>query len=162
MNAPNYIAEFLQSPFTGKTDIVKSNGYTKTNYFKAYKEQGKSNLYFTKGKSGVYVIKEKGEIVYVGNSGSNLYKTITRHFQNWDDPTQARITYVDKNLSNYTIMIVFCNKEKAERLERGLICKLQPRDNAQKYNDLCQTSPEVKAVEQVESINYTDIDDLPF
>jgi hypothetical protein len=100
-----------------------------TKFFKPYAKPGSTNLKFTDGKSGVYVIKRPGEAktLYVGMSGSNLYKTITRHFQAWPDPTQVRVTYSQK--SNIVIRVIFTTPKQAERLERYLIQKYKPTDN---------------------------------
>lgn len=92
----------------------------------------KFNLGFTKGKSGVYIIKENGKIVYIGYSYSNLYKTITRHFQNWNHRYQRVVTYANLVHSNrYTIRVVFTSPNKAKKLEEALTTKYQPRDNDQ-------------------------------
>lgn len=82
----------------------------------------------TCNQSGVYFIKSNrtGEIVYIGFSGSNLYKTITRHFQTWNDFFQLRKVY-SKN--NYTIRVIFTHPKRAAILEQYLINKYKPRDN---------------------------------
>ena len=92
----------------------------------------KTNIAFTQNKSGVYIIYPAGsqKAVYIGYSGNNLYKTILRHFQSWDDPRQIRVTYPKQG---YNIRIVFCTPLQAERLERALIVKHKPKDNPYKY-----------------------------
>lgn len=104
------------------------------------------------GKKGVYLIcsKRTKEPLYIGMSGSNVYKTMTRHLQRWDDPTQQRTTY--KNRGAYLVRIVFTNTEKqAERLEKALIIKHRPRDNPDKleqYTEKDIKAPEKKEVEK--------------
>lgn len=106
-----------------------------TKYFKPYKKPQSTNLKFTEGKSGVYLIKRKGDTkpVYVGMSGSNLYKTITRHFQSWEDPRQVRVTYSQK--SDIVIRVILTTPKQAERLEKYLVLKYKPEDNPNKYEN---------------------------
>ena len=100
-----------------------------TKFFKPYKKPQSTNLKFTDGKAGVYIIKRPGATkpLYVGMSGSNLYKTITRHFQAWPDPSQVRVTYSQK--SNIVIRVILTTPKQAERLEKYLILKYKPTDN---------------------------------
>lgn len=104
-----------------------------TKFFKPYKKPQSTNLKFTENRSGVYLLKRKGDTkpVYVGMSGSNLYKTITRHFQSWNDPSQVRVTYSQK--SDIMIRVIFTTPKQAERLERYLVLKYKPVDNPNKY-----------------------------
>ena len=101
-----------------------------------YDSKGKARIQSIKKRSGIYIIKENNKIVYVGMSGYNLYKTMYRHFQSWED-TQYRVTYQDQiDTNKYTVRVVLCSPAKAEKLEKGLILKYQPRDNAHKYEQL--------------------------
>jgi len=107
---------------------------TKTRFMPVY-INGKPNPGLIRAsvkRPGVYLIKVNGEIKYIGYSYTNVYKTILRHFQSWNDPTQVRITYPKS--SNVTARIVYTNTGKqAEKLERALILKLNPADNPNKY-----------------------------
>lgn len=100
-----------------------------TKFFKPYAKPHSTNLKFTEGKAGVYIIKQPGtpRPLYVGMSGSNLYKTITRHFQSWPDKSQVRVTYSQK--SNIVIRVILTTPKQAERLEKYLILKYKPSDN---------------------------------
>ena len=103
------------------------------------KKGRKTNLSFAFGKSGVYIIKENNKIVYIGQSGSNLYRTILRHFQCWNDRTQARVTYINKLSKNkYKVRVVFVPPNKALQLERDLIAKYKPRDNPDKIQQVLE------------------------
>ena len=90
-------------------------------------------------KSGVYLIKENGKIVYVGYSGTDLYKTMYRHFQGWNHVKQEVVTYAGrkqtryKDLSKITVRVVYCTPKQAEALEMWLVKKLKPRDNENLY-----------------------------
>ena len=110
--------------FCGKFDYMKQ-----TKFFKPYAKPGSTNLKFTDGKAGVYILKRKGTTkpLYVGMSQSNLYKTITRHFQSWPDASQVRVTYSQK--SDIVIRVILTTPKQAERLERYLILKYKPSDN---------------------------------
>jgi len=84
------------------------------------------------GRSGVYLVKDKriNKIVYVGYSGTDLYKTMYRHFQEWNDKGERYRFVVSKSEAvNYTVRIIFCTPTQAYRLEQALIYKLQPSEN---------------------------------
>ena len=104
----------------------------KTAFFKPYDKTGKNtNLKKFMNKAGVYLIKESGKLTYIGYSAGNLYKTITRHFQTWNDPTQPRFFY---ERSKCTIRVVLTTPKQAAALEETLIQKYKPTDNKLKLN----------------------------
>jgi len=106
----------------------------KSRFFKIY-NRGKLNsaLGLRPGsQTGVYLIKDGEKIVYVGYSSSNLYKTFTRHFQQWND-RQHRTTYENRNSEKLTARVIFTTPAKARQLEKALVIKYQPRDNVNKY-----------------------------
>ena len=108
----------------------------RTRWFNPYNENGKPSLKILNKKfsTGVYFIKSKrtGKIIYIGFSSSNLYKTIYRHFQTWND-SRDRIVY---NKTGYQVRIIFTPPKRAAELERYLINKMQPADNVQKYSSM--------------------------
>jgi predicted GIY-YIG superfamily endonuclease len=119
-------------------------------------------------RPGVYIIRSKRtkKPVYIGYSGTNLYKTITRHFQSWDDPTQVRTVYENKGA--YQIRIVITRTPaRAEALERALIVKFKPRDNPNKL-EMYQSEKDLNKAEKKELKSYLDgdqltpVDDIPF
>ena len=128
-------------------------------YHPPYKANGRTSFPETQKRSGVYLIKENDKLVYVGFSGSDLYRTLYRHFQVWTDknyrggkaaPPEHRVTYVSKMKRNrYTVRVTLCTPAQAERLERMLIRKHNPRDNRAKYE-----SYEVKARDQELMVVY--------
>ena len=86
----------------------------------------------TGNQKGVYILKKGNEIKYIGYSGSNLYKTLTRHFQSWEDRTQIRVTY--SKSENIKARIIYTpTAAQAAKLEKALILKYQPSDNPNKY-----------------------------
>ena len=96
-------------------------------------KNGKCTFKNAWNKSGVYIIKENNKIVYIGQSGYNLYKTMYRHFQSWDSH-QARATYnKDNKRKKYSVRMIFCTPQKAEKLEVALCKKYNPRDMKYKY-----------------------------
>lgn len=105
----------------------------KSSYFRPYNDKGGTNLKNLSKKAGVYIIRQGREIVYIGYSGVNLYKTITRHFQDWSASKQKRAVYkpMDESLS---IRVIVTTPTRAEKLERLLIIKYKPRDCTFKYN----------------------------
>jgi hypothetical protein len=86
----------------------------------------------SKNQKGVYILKKGNEIKYIGYSGSNLYKTLTRHFQSWEDRTQVRVTY-NKNENIKARIVYTSTAAQAAKLEKALILKYKPTDNPNKY-----------------------------
>lgn len=110
----------FQPPYIkGKSGLYKSN-------FPQLKEKG--------SQAGVYIIKSKetGDLLYIGSSRTQLYKTLYRHFEQWNDKQQERYVY-DKH--KYLVRIIYTTPERAAYLEAYLINKYQPRDNAIKYEE---------------------------
>lgn len=102
----------------------------KSRFQPPYTKEGKTNFRYTFEKCGVYLIQnKKGKIVYVGESQSNLYKTMYRHFQNWTTSQQVRAVYPKQG---YTVRVVLTKRAEAPHLEMALILKYKPRDNPNK------------------------------
>jgi excinuclease UvrABC nuclease subunit len=139
----------------------------KTKFTAPYKKDGKTAFPEMKGKNGVYLIKEDGKLVYIGHSCKHLYKIIYRHFQRWQESSLIsgrrlyHTTYKNKmRRHRYTVRIVLTNTcAQAERLERALIIKHQPRDNRQKYDQYKIDFRDKKMVETYEKKNT---EPLPF
>jgi hypothetical protein len=149
----------------------------KSKFYAPYKTNAKgtlvSNLPLKASgeQSGVYQIKEvaTGNIVYVGFSANNLYRTILRHFQQWTDKSRAEKTRFTYAKTGYTVRVLLCNPERAAQLEKALIQKYNPRDNATKYNNYLTDKQETAAValyqhtyteEDKEWLQETDTNDL--
>lgn len=131
-----------------------------------YKENGRTNFPETQNRTGVYLIKENGKIVYVGKSGYNLYKTLYRHFQEWNHKYQEVISYKGPMYSRrkYTVRVIYCTPKQANALEKKLIMKYVPRDNTQKY-DLFNLPPvEKKYHDQVMDQYFQEdvLNELPY
>lgn len=102
----------------------------KTKKISPYTPEGKTN--FKLKKCGVYLIYKDEVLRYVGFSKTNLYKTLYRHFQSWNDKTQSRVTY--NNLKGIKVRVIYTNTPKqAYDLEKACIIKLKPKDNIQQY-----------------------------
>lgn len=118
--------------------------------------------YYTAQRPGTYLIYRSGRLVYVGFSSYNVYKTLYRHFQSWQDPQQVRIVY-DKNDPNIKVRIIYTTAARARKLEKAIIIKYQPKDNPDKYeNYLDLNRQESKVIEQAENEFTANNDDLPF
>lgn len=109
-----------------------------------YKEPGKTNVSELVDRSGVYLIYEDRKLVYIGHSTTNMYKTLLRHFQRWDDPAQIRITY--PQTKTYRVSIVYTTAQQAPRLEFALIKRYQPRDNPDKYENQKAQGADIRAL----------------
>lgn len=121
-----------------------------------YKPTGKTTFPETKNRTGVYLIKKNGILVYVGYSENDLYKTLYRHFQTWNDKDQpGRISYKNQlNRNNFTVRVVFTTKKRAEALEKALIIKHKPKDNKLKYQAYIKeaTATEKNYIDSVKQI----------
>lgn len=124
-----------------KTDLLKGRKTTinkrqavHTNFIEVYKRKptktknGITNIATATGKSGVYLIKEDNKLVYIGFATKNIYKTAIGHFQKWNSD-QYVVSYAGKR-KKYTIQFYFCTAKDAYFLEKYLITKNKPRDNA--------------------------------
>ena len=113
--------------------------------------------------TGVYLIKQGSEIIYVGFSGSNLHKTLYRHFQTWNDRAQERKVF---KKTGYKIRVIFCPTSKAYKLEKLLIEKYKPKHNKLQYDALLNNPntdlSEIDAYYKTGSIVLNPGDDLPF
>jgi excinuclease UvrABC nuclease subunit len=93
--------------------------------------------------AGVYIIAKEGKPLYIGFSAKDVKKTMYRHFQEWNDPTQARVTY--KNLRGITCRVIWTKTPtQAADLETALILRLKPRDNQQKLEMYAQKTKEIE------------------
>jgi excinuclease UvrABC nuclease subunit len=134
----------------------------KSRFFPVYNKDGSTNLAKFKNQSGVYLIqKDSTGIVYVGYSGTNLYKTVLRHFQSWEDRTQVRATF---SKLGYSVRIILCSPDRAVLLEAALLRKLSPIGNPMLLKG--KNSPKEYAIldeyETAPATNYADLPDAPF
>lgn len=111
-------------------------------------------------RPGTYIIKVNGNIRYIGYSGTNVYKTLTRHFQDWSSSRQTRVTY--PKASYVTARIIYTNTaDQAAKLERALILKHNPEDNPNKYEKY-QTQLEFSQPPILDSYLDAPTEDAPF
>jgi excinuclease UvrABC nuclease subunit len=103
----------------------------RTKAFTPYNKEGKAN-FPARNKSGVYLIYKGETLTYIGHSKSDLYKTMYRHFQSWEDKTQVRVSYKQESL--YKVRVIYCSPTNAMKLEKALIIKYKPKDNPEKYD----------------------------
>ncbi len=134
----------------------------KSRFFDSH-TNGKPTLNHAKyaNKCGVYFIKSKatGVIVYVGSSATQLYKTIYRHFQEWNDRSRGkgfdRTTY-GKNSYQISVLLT-ANADQALRIEKYFIGKLKPAGNPIKYELLLFSKSEMDKIEN----SYKNADFIP-
>jgi hypothetical protein len=134
----------------------------KSRFVNPYLKNGRTAFPETTGKAGVYVVRDgKNVIRYVGYSGTNLYKTMYRHFQSWQDRSQVRVTYPK---TGFQVKVFVCTPKQAAALEEVLRRKLKPRDNPQPLPfDWKATAYHVQTEMTAEQIAFSDIDEfLPF
>jgi len=110
----------------------------KFKFKKPYKANGKTNFPDSQGRTGVYIIRVKGKIHYVGYSSNNLYRTLYRHFQVWNENRGTpHISYNHiLDCGCIKVRIIYTNTAKqAYALEKALILKYKPLDNPNKLED---------------------------
>lgn len=101
-------------------------------YFKPYTESGKCTLNASfRTKGGVYIFRKNGVIKYIGYSGKNLYKTMYRHFQKWED-SQYRAVFKKNEVE---VRIIETTEQQAPRVERFLIRKFKPEFNIMEHEE---------------------------
>lgn len=116
-------------------------------------------------QSGVYAIRSTAtnKIIYVGSSseaGGQLYKTIYRHFQIWNDPEQDRAVY-DRH--KHQVKVIYCTPRQALLLEKYFIQRLKPRDNHLKYGGhIFSKAEKEEAKEIIYTANETAPEEAPF
>lgn len=136
----------------------------KTRFFRPYinsRVNPALGLSPSRAQTGVYVIRKGEEITYVGYSGSNLYKTFTRHFQSWNDH-QHRTTYKNERHSDaLSARVVFTSPQRAALLERALVVKYKPRDNANKYDQYQIDYKDRQAIEDYHTTPAQNFNDAP-
>ncbi len=126
----------------------------KTKLLAPYTDNGNTRFPL-RNKSGVYMIYQNGTLVYVGYSTTDVYKTMYRHFQYWNDNKQVRVIYPNSN--TIKVRLIYCTPLQADKLEKALILKYKPRDNPNKYEQYSMDYEEKKTLEKFEDspIIYT-------
>ena len=132
-------------------------------YFKEYSREiiGKGLNKNIGKQSGVYLIKDSGnnKVVYCGHSKTQLYKTIYRHFQQWNDRQQERIVFDKKG---FQIRIILCTPSQCIRLETYLINKLKPKYNKNNNASMWTEKDERNAYEALLRADMLPREDIPF
>lgn len=129
----------------------------KSRFLPPYSPDGSATFSDMRGRSGVYLIKHNGVIVYVGYSSTNLYRTLYRHFQRWDHPSQQVVTYAGA-AGVFSVRVLLCSPSQAKKYEVALVRKYRPRDNARKMSSLDLSDKEEKRL----VVNYGRAEDAPF
>lgn len=97
-----------------------------------YNKDGSTNVASVIGKAGVYIIyNDENKIQYVGHSRSDLYKTLTRHFQKWNDGINGQYRAKFKQQDGNKVQLILCPVSKCLEVENALITKHRPPFNQQ-------------------------------
>jgi hypothetical protein len=142
---------------------TKTRKFKKSRWLPPYKSNGKKTTFNeVRKRSGVYIIKRGKDVLYVGFSGSQLYKTLYRHFQAWNHPFQSVVTYRGQRRADFRVRVVLCSPARAERLEGYLIRKLEPIDNPDKLENLRLSAVAIRDAAAMKSAPVSIIDEDPF
>lgn len=142
----------------------------KTKVLPPYQDNGHTT-FNKRATSGVYLIYKKNLLRYVGYSATNLYRTLYRHFQNWESSYFGQRRVIYKNLKDIKVLCVYTdNALQAENLEKAIIIKKNPSDNPHKYKKYTTEPKEDKAYKIYTNAPTNDIifnpnlkdEDLPF
>jgi hypothetical protein len=132
----------------------------------AYNDKGKTNFNI-RGVPGVYIVYEGKKIIYIGKSGTNVYRTMYRHFETWTDKTQQRVRF--KELKNIRVRVTYTRNETlADKLESALILKYKHKNpllNVNTFDDFVSDNKDKQIIEEWEEqppINTDFKGDLPF
>jgi hypothetical protein len=143
----------------------------RTKLLKPYKPDG-STTFPARQKRGVYLVYRKrllGSPVlrYVGYSGTDVYKALYRHFQEWND-RQARLGQRDERTTfsppgSYVVRVLYTHtKSEASELEQALIIKHRPPDNPDKLETYTLTRAGQAMAAASESAPLVDNVEVPF
>ena len=124
--------------------------------------------------AGVYFIYENGKLAYIGFSGTDVKKTMYRHFQKWNDLRHPenkrrdrieRVSYFEgfKN-ADFKCRVIFCkNAAQAARFEIALIKKFKPRDNSLKmdFDSMVEYTKTLKEIDKAAEV-AAPLEDAPF
>jgi hypothetical protein len=146
-------------------DDIKIESYY--DFFNPYSQNpsknhyGKTRLSFLKGKPGVYLIKENEKLTYVGYAGTDLYRTVLRHFANWDN---GEVTYKKSvNRKSYEVAIYVTKDERsAWDLEKYIIDIEKPRDNTELYDRYTNVKYNPDTLSRMKLKKMKLIEDVPF
>jgi hypothetical protein len=129
-----------------------------------YDKNGRTNFKL-RDQPGVYVIFRGKKVIYVGFSKTNLYRTMYRHFQTWNDKTKQYRMLI-KNLDNIKIAVIYCKGAKlAKLLENALILRYRPELNLNIYDGYIMDTDEKRALDLLGQLQPGIIEykgDLPF
>lgn len=102
-----------------------------------YTDDGRTT-FPVRNRPGVYLIRRDtflggAPVLYVGHSRTDVYKTMYRHFQVWNDSTRSQDRRMTYSRGAHEVRIIWtATGAKAVELEAALILKLRPRDNPNK------------------------------
>lgn len=126
-----------------------------------YKPDGRTNFPH-RGTPGVYLIYGEGneKPTYIGH-GKDVYKPLYRHFQSWTDSTQVRVTYPKRGP---LVRVIYCRTlQQAQKLEKALVLKYQPKDNPYKFEQYSLTAELDALASSAESAEWMPTgEDAPF
>ena len=127
----------------------------KTKLLPPYENGTRKTTFKQRNKAGVYLIWKNGLVRYVGMSQTDVYKSLYRHFQDWNDKTQERVVY--KYLKDVKCRVIYCTASQAVRLEKALIVRLKPTDNPSKFEQYTLDLKDKEIITQVQQA-----DEVPF
>lgn len=141
-----------------------------------YDEEGRTN-FPARHVPGVYLIYREGkgtafrsptpELRYVGYGGSDVYKALYRHFQQWNDRQaeagERKPRTVYRLRSGYTVRVIYCRTTReAQELEKALILKHKPTDNPDKLELYELTEDGEALAQQAATAEFVENIEVPF
>jgi len=149
--------------------------HKRTKLLPPYQEDG-STTFPLRNQPGVYLIyRERNtflgtekELRYVGYSATDLYKTMYRHFQTWNDRQAAAGLREERTVfkvrSGIKVRVIYCRTAaQARELERALIIKHRPPSNPDKLElyELTEHGEQLATIPR-EAEWITNLEEVPF
>lgn len=138
----------------------------RTPWREPYTDDGRTT-FPVRNRPGVYLIRRAsffgGEpVLYIGHSRTDVYKTMYRHFQTWNDSTRSQARRMVYSGSAHEVRIIWTRTaQQAAELEAALILRLEPRDNPNKLQDYTLTAAGARMARDAASAPTIRPDDEP-
>lgn len=114
-------------------------------------------------RTGVYLVFRGGALHYVGFSGSDVYKALYRHFEQWNDASRERKRATFPRGGTTRVRVVYTDSaEQAARLETALIVRYRPPGNVDKLQAYETDAADRRLMEAAARSPFVDLGDAPF
>lgn len=141
---------------------VSKRAVLRTRLVVPYSSNGRTS-FPARQRSGVYLIFRGPVLRYVGFSQTDVYKSLYRHFEQWNDASRSapRVTYGRGPLMRVRVVYTR-NGSQAARLERALILRHRPPDNVVQYDAFVLDDRDRELMQRAAVSPFADTGPAPF